>query len=73
MSEPDVNLKCPDGVESSEGFFDPAGYDPNDCAGCGCPKSEHKLEPMVYCHACSKAGGADMPIYHDAPACNDNH
>lgn len=43
---PDESLWCPDGVESSEGFFDPAGYDPNDCAGCGCPKSEHKLEPM---------------------------
>jgi exonuclease SbcD len=25
----------------------------------------------VYCHACSKAGGADMPIYHAPPACPD--
>lgn len=24
----------------------------------------------VYCHACSEAGGAEMPIYHVAPACD---
>ena len=24
----------------------------------------------VYCHECSKAGGADMPIYHLPPACS---
>lgn len=30
-----------------------------------------RANSMVYCHACSKAGGADMPIYHDAPACPD--
>jgi len=26
----------------------------------------------IYCHACSKAGGAEMPIYHSAPACPDS-
>lgn len=25
----------------------------------------------VLCRACSEAGGADMPIYHGAPACRD--
>lgn len=25
---------------------------------------------MVYCHECSKAGGAERPIYHEPPACN---
>lgn len=29
-----------------------------------CPKCR-----PVYCHECSKAGGADMPIYHVPPAC----
>lgn len=24
---------------------------------------------FVYCHACSEAGGAEMPIYHAAPVC----
>ncbi len=23
----------------------------------------------VYCHVCSKAGGANMPIYHEPPIC----
>lgn len=25
--------------------------------------------PDVYCHECSKAGGASMPIYHLPPIC----
>lgn len=25
---------------------------------------------MVYCHECSKAGGASLPIYHAPPKCN---
>lgn len=24
---------------------------------------------VVYCHGCSVAGGADMPVYHAPPAC----
>jgi len=27
--------------------------------------------PLVYCHACSTAGGAETPIYHEAPACSE--
>lgn len=23
----------------------------------------------IYCHACSEAGGADRPVYHEPPAC----
>ena len=28
-----------------------------------------KQDTQIYCHACSVAGGADMPIYHTPPAC----
>lgn len=31
------------------------------CPGCGMV--------MVYCHACSDAGGAERAIYHGEPAC----
>ena len=27
---------------------------------------------MIYCHPCSVAGGAEMPVYHDSPACKVN-
>lgn len=33
------------------------------CSICGAEIEE------VYCHACSKAGGGEMPIYHFPPAC----
>jgi hypothetical protein len=26
---------------------------------------------MEYCHECSKAGGADRPIYHEPPMCKN--
>ena len=26
----------------------------------------------VYCHGCSEAGGADMPIYHEPPVCKSS-
>ena len=26
---------------------------------------------FVYCPGCSEAGGADLPIYHMAPACKE--
>lgn len=28
-----------------------------------------KQESPIYCHACSVAGGSEMPIYHLPPAC----
>lgn len=37
----DKKLQCPADVETATKTFDPAGYDPNDCAGCGCSKEEH--------------------------------
>jgi hypothetical protein len=30
---------------------------------------ECRKEKEVYCHACSKAGGAERPIYHLPPPC----
>lgn len=63
-------MLCPDEVESATGEFDPAGYDPNDCAGCGLRLSEHV--EAVYCHPCSKAASADFPIYHAPPVCKDD-
>jgi hypothetical protein len=43
----DRGLACPEGVESGEGFYDPASTGPEDdgfplCAGCGTKRSEHK-------------------------------
>lgn len=40
--EPD--LLCPKEWQSETGHFDPAGYDVNDCAGCGRPRHEHSAE-----------------------------
>ena len=37
---------CPPDVETATGIFDPAGYDENDCAGCGSRFEEH-YPPMV--------------------------
>jgi hypothetical protein len=38
-----------------------------------CPRNDNAIpREEVYCHACSKAGGANMPIYHLAPVCRDN-
>lgn len=28
-------------------------------------------QEAVYCHGCSEAGGAGMPIYHLPPTCSD--
>jgi hypothetical protein len=36
-----VALSCPPSVGTATGTFDPAGYDHNDCTGCGCPREEH--------------------------------
>ncbi len=41
----DESLLCPKEWESETEHFDPAGYDANDCAGCGRPKSEHAARP----------------------------
>lgn len=47
--EPDESLLCPTDLESSEGFYDPAGYEGTDgelaCAGCGADKGEHTKAP----------------------------
>lgn len=37
----DESLLCPKEYETATGHFDPAGYDVNDCAGCGCKKELH--------------------------------
>lgn len=37
----DSRLRCPPDVETATGTFEPAGYHPQDCAGCGLPKSAH--------------------------------
>lgn len=39
---PNDALLCPQEFETATGSFDPAGYDPLDCAVCGCPKSDHQ-------------------------------
>jgi hypothetical protein len=33
---------------------------------------EYVNRESVYCPACSKAGGANMPIYHLPPACSED-
>jgi hypothetical protein len=38
---------CPDDVESASLIFDPTGYDKNDCAGCGCKKTEHRMRGIA--------------------------
>jgi hypothetical protein len=40
--EPDETLMCPAEYETATDHFDPAGYNANDCAGCGMPKSQHR-------------------------------
>jgi hypothetical protein len=30
---------------------------------------EYERTALVYCHACSVAGGADRPVYHLGPPC----
>jgi hypothetical protein len=37
----DLVLLCPPELETATGVFDPAGYDPGDCAGCGAARGEH--------------------------------
>jgi hypothetical protein len=36
-----VPLRCPPEFQTATGFFEPAGYDKNDCAGCGCSQQMH--------------------------------
>lgn len=61
------DLRCPDGVETATGTFDPTGYDPEDCAGCGCHRSEHVhwTNPPHKSHLCHGCGTiwrpADVP------------
>ena len=31
--------------------------------------SRSNKSKMIYCHECSKAGGADKPVYHLPPVC----
>jgi hypothetical protein len=31
----------------------------------------NKIFKEVYCHPCSKAGGANMPLYHLPPVCKE--
>ncbi len=33
------------------------------------PIGSGRKKKEIYCHECSKAGGADMPIYHLPPEC----
>lgn len=39
------------------------------CNGCGKWFPAVAEVEEVYCHECSKGGGAERPIYHAAPAC----
>jgi protein gp37 len=41
LGEIEFRGDCPSNVETATGHFDPAGYDPKDCAGCGVSRSEH--------------------------------
>ena len=45
------NAWCPPNIESASLVFDPAGYDPDECAGCGAPKSGHlaKHDKCCFC------------------------
>ncbi len=45
---------CPTNVETATGTFDPVGYDdPNMCAGCGTPHSEHTDQAGEFrCRVC---------------------
>ena len=40
------------------------------CPRCGVEFVVKALEPDVYCHACSVAGGADRAVYHAPPVCS---
>jgi hypothetical protein len=46
VKEPVVRLACPNDVLSATGSFDAAGYDANECAGCGRPKADHVAAPV---------------------------
>jgi len=65
-------LYCPPEVETATGTFDPAGYDENDCAGCGCPRWEHLLGPVaeqpeeMTAHCCPF--GIGCPFCEERPA-----
>ena len=39
------------------------------CNGCGKWFPAVEDQKTVYCHECSKAGGAERPIYHLPPVC----
>lgn len=47
-------------------YSGPGTY-PGPCPKCkGTGKQE---DTTIYCHECSIAGGADRPVYHEPPAC----
>ena len=57
---------CPECGSNKVIFFDSN----NDfCKDCRKWFPAVKEQEKVYCHECSKAGGADMPIYHGPPIC----
>lgn len=37
----------------------------------GLEEFDEAVDPSVYCHACSIAGGAERAVYHQAPACSE--
>lgn len=39
-----------------------------------CPDCSHVLQAveLICCQACSRARGADMPVYHRLPECRDS-
>ncbi len=57
---------CPECCSNKVIVFD---SDNDMCEDCGkwFPAVEEQEE--VYCHECSKSGGASMPVYHAPPVC----
>jgi hypothetical protein len=58
---------CPNCGDTNVIVFD---ADNDICRDCGKWFPAVADKKTVYCHACSAAGGADMPIYHLPPACS---
>jgi hypothetical protein len=47
--------------------------DPRDLNDDDCPlHSERSSHGMIECPACSRAGGADRPVYHTPPTCSES-
>ena len=65
-------LLCPSDLETASSVFDPAGYDVNDCAGCGASKGEHAEAEALICD-CGFVVSDWIPVRRDlaliCPSC----